>query len=352
MAPRPSTKQELARLVPMALAAVALGVTAEMLVAVRPVEPVEPPIPVLDEGALSRVADADRAAASRLEGAPPPVEIRAIGSAYLAWNEAAAAAPAQGDDPADPHHAELGGELRSAVAIARAKLGEESARQRLVDLRADHTERYLCTMRRVRRLGVDPFCRALLASHPVADDDAELRRLSGAFDDVLVHNGWVNASGAPRVPEAILRARYALHWTSIVFALDDCDRTTPQACYGLTSLPLPADELRALLGFLVAHPVVRPSDLAAAENNALGAADRRRLVYLRRLEALDTFADPKRETHPYVHDFALDLSRGALLYRLGDYANAAESFRVVARERPEDFRARNWLLATLQKLQP
>lgn len=343
----PSTREQLTRLVPMAVAAVALGVTAEMLVAVRPVEPLDTPIPVIDERALGRVADDDRAAADRAMKNPPPVEIRSIGSAYLAWNEAGANATSMNE----AEHSTLQRELRTALGVARQTLGEEHTKQGLDELRSVHTERWLCTLRRAKLLDVDPFCRALLASQPKEDDAAELKRLGGVLPEILARNGWIDSTGMPRVPESILRARYALHWTSIVLGLDDCDRGAPPVCYGLTSLPLPVDELRALLAFLVAHPVVRDVDMAAAENDPIAAADRRRLVYVERMVALDRFADPSGKTHPYTQGYPVELARGAMLYRLGDYAQAVDALRAAAEENRSDFRARNWLLAALQKLE-
>jgi hypothetical protein len=336
---------------PMVIAALALGVTAEAIVMTRPVEPVETPIPVIDERGLARVADEGRAAAKRVLQTPPPAEIRAIGSAYLAWNETGAEATAPNAAAPTPAQREaLLNELRSSIGVARAKLGEEETRRHLADLRAHHTERFLCTLRRLKVMDVDAFCAELLAGHDKKDDAAELRRLAGVLPEILQNNGWADATGAPHVPESILRARYTLHWTSIVYGLDDCDRGSAPICYGLTSLPLPVEDVRALLAFLIAHPVVRAEDVALTSDPAV-AADRRRLVYLDRMVALDRWADPSGQTHPYTQGYEVDLARGAMYFHLGDYAQAAESLRIAATANKNDFRARNWLLATLEKLQ-
>jgi hypothetical protein len=333
----------------MVVAALALGVTTEAIVMVRPVEPVETPIPVIDERGLARVADESRAAAKRVMQSAPPVEIRAVGSAYLAWNEAGVAATEPGATTTPAERQALLDEIRSSIGVARAKLGEDETKKQLSDLRAHHTERFLCTVRRAKLHDSDSFCRDLLAGHGAKDDDAELRRLAGVLPQLLETNGWADASGAPHVPESILRARYALHWTSIVYGLDDCDRGAAPVCYGLTSLALPTEDVRALLAFLIAHPVVRPEDVALTDD-PVAAADRRRLVYLERMVSLDQWVDPSGQTHPFTRGYDVDLARGAMYFHLGDYAQAAESLRIAASANKNDFRARNWLLATLDKI--
>jgi hypothetical protein len=341
---------ELRRALPMAVAAVALGISAELIVAVRPVEPLDPPMPVLETAALSRVGREHRDAAVKLLATPQPLEVRALGSAFLAWNETAAAALRGDAFGLDPKRDALMHEIREALATARTALGGELEKH-LRDLRMLHAERFLCTLRRAHRLPLDPACDALLASQKPTEDRAELDRLGGALLELLGRNGWTDATGAPHVPEPVLRARYELHWTSTVFGLEDCDQSTAQDCYGLTTLSIEPIELRGLLAFLVEHPVLRPDEVDH-EGSVARALDRRRLVYLDRLAELDRFVDPKGTKHPYLGAFELDLARGAMLYRLGDYAASAEVLRTAAAARPQDTRARNWFLAALQKLQP
>ena len=336
MASGRSIRDELARILPMAAAAVALGITAEFLVAVRPVEPLDPPMPVVEGAPLARVEDDDAAASKRFGSTPAPAEVRAIGSAFLAWNAAASEAPEIGNSPMDPRRETLTRELREALGVARAHLGD-SLGPMLRDLRAHQTELFM------REL--DPR-----GPRREASISKEARELGGALIDILQNNGWLDAMGRPAVPRPILRARYKLHWTSMVFGLEDCDHTSPPACYGLTSLPLEPIELRALLSFLVLHPVVRDADVVAAGSPA-AAIDRRRLVYLDRLVELDRFADPKGQTHPYVGDYDVDLARGAMLYRLGNYSAAADVLRLATKRDEHDMRARNWFLAALAKLQ-
>ena len=335
MASDRSIREELARILPMAAAAVALGITAEFLVAVRPVEPLDPPMPVVEGAPLARVEDDDAATSKRFGSSPAPPEVRAIGSAFLAWNAAASEAPQTGNNPMDPRRETLTREMRESIGVARAHLGD-ALTPMLHDLRAHQTELF---MRELDPRGPRP-----------AGITKEARELGGALLDILQNNGWLDAMGRPLVPRPILRARYKLHWTSMVFGLEDCDHTSAPACYGLTSLPLEPVELRALLSFLVLHPVVREADVVAA-GSELAAIDRRRLVYLDRLVELDRFADPKGETHPYVADYDVDLARGAMLYRLGNYAAAADVLRLATKRDEHDMRARNWFLAALAKVQ-
>ena len=339
MASARSIREELARILPMAAAAVALGITAEFLVAVRPVEPLDPPLPVVEGAPLARIEDEDAAASARFSASPAPAEVRAIGSAFLAWNVAAAEAPETGNNPLDPMRETLTRELRMAMGVARAKFGD-ALTPMLRDLRAHQTELFMRELDPRGPSGIEP-----------GGVSKELRELGGALVDILRHNGWVDALGRPAVPRPILRARYKLHWTSMVFGLEDCDHTSAPMCYGVTTLPLDPIELRALLSFLVVHPVVREADLAAA-GSRLAAIDRRRLVYIDRLAELDRYADPKGQTHPSVGNYEIELARGAMLYRLGNYAAAADVLRAATKRDEHDMRARNWFLAAVAKLNP
>ncbi len=326
-------RAELARLLPTAFAAVVLGITAELIVATRPVEPLDPPLPSQDSRASLRIAAADHATSKRLEAEPPPAEVRAIGSAFLEWNLAAAAAPVTNPSSSYFEREALTREIRSSMGVARITFGDKLPAM-LADLRARHAESFLDE---------------LAAAGKIGRRTPELDRLSGALIDVLLRNGWIDEALHPHVPASILRARYKLHWTSIVFSLDDCDHTVASACYGQTTLPLDTAELHNLLAFLVSHPVIRPEDVTLAHDAAI---DRRRLVYLERMAELDVFLDPTGKTHPLLGDYDVDLGRGAMLYRLGQYGPAADSLRAAAAAHPTDKRARNWLLAALQKTAP
>jgi len=336
----PSFKSELARVVPVSLVGAILGITSAFIVLAHPVEPADPPLPVIDHGPLAQIARQDASTRRRIDALPPPgmpAEIRAIGKAYLDWNAAAASAPMYGDTPdLASARRRLGEEIRASLEVARKALGDQGFSDQMRDLRAFHTELFLAELGKRAHSGVT---------------SVELERLSGALLDVLAKSGWVAPSGAISVPSAILRARYKLHWTSIVFGLEDCDHTAAQVCYGVTALPLHPVELRSLLAFLVQHPVLHDGD----EDEAGGlerAIDRRRLVYLDRLGTIDRYVDPEGKTHPYIGNYPIDLARGAMLYKLGQYAESEAVLRKYVSGHLGDMRARNWFLAAMAKNHP
>lgn len=323
-------REELAKLVPLAVVGVALGVTSAILVLDHPVEPLDVPTPLPRTQELERVAAADHAVRKRADRQPFPAEIRAVGSAFLEWNAAAAA----GTSPSDPKREQLATEMRSALGVARNKVGSEQALVApLTELRAYHAELFLDELRRLGRTGVP---------------SKELERLGGALVPVLQRNGWLGPRGELLAPEPVLRARYKLHWTNIVYNLEDCEQAPAPVCYGLTTLPLDPAELAALLAHLIAHPIVRDEDIVEA-GSAERALDRRRLVYLERLAAVDRYADPPGTARPYVGGYPLDLARGVLFYRLGRYDQAQEELGRWASAHPRDARARNWFLGAAQK---
>lgn len=324
-------REELEKLVPMAVVGIGLGVASAMIVLDHPVEPLDTPLPLLDTSKLETIAAEDRRVRTRREREPFPAEIRAIGSAFVAWNAAAAA----GTSPRDPLRDELAQELRSALGVARGKAGgEKQLEQPLSELRSYHAELFIEELHRYERAGAP---------------SKELAQLAGGLLGVLQHNGWVGARGAVLAPEAILRARFKLHWTSIVFNLEDCERAPAPLCYGLSAVPLEPVELSALLAYLVAHPVVREQDVLESGSEAR-AIDRRRLVYIDRLATLDRYADPSGLTHPYLGSYPLLLARGVLLFRLGRYEQAREEIGRYATAHPRDARARNWFLASAAKM--
>ncbi len=322
---------ELLRLLPLAVAGVVLGVTSAYVVLAHPVDPLDPPLPVVDLEPLGRVAATDRLIWLRVRGAPLSAEVRAVGTAYRAWNMAASGV----ETPSAEDRDGLISELRSTLGVLRGRVGDErSAYAALADLRAYHTETFLLEL-----------------EHAVKSRDRspELRALGGALVSVLVRNGWLDAGSLrARVPQAILRARYKLHWDAVVFGLGDCDTAPIAVCMGQTTLPLDGGELRALLSFLIAHPVVRQADVDEA-GSWPAAADRRRLVYLDRLITLDRIMDPSGGTRPLLGDYPFLLGRGALLFRLHQFEMAAELFRVHLTRNPTDAIARNWYLAAVRR---
>lgn len=321
---------ELRALLPGAIAGILLGVCSAIIMLDHPVEPLDPPMPTVDLAPLARIAREDRETRIRIDRQPLPPEARAIGSGFLEWNAAAAS----GMSIYDPKREAIAGELRSALAIARNTFGDELKMQApLRDLRAYHTDLFMDELRRRERTRV------------VSD---ELKRLGGALLDVLVRNGWMTTDGRLLAPEAIVRARYKLHWTGVVFGLEDCETAAATSCYGLTTLPLDPPELRAMLAYLIAHPVVREEDALEA-GSPERAIDRRRLLYIERLATLDRFADPTGKTHPYLNDYPYALAHAILAYRLGRYDVAERELGAYALSHKTDARARNWFLSAVAK---
>jgi hypothetical protein len=334
-----SIRAELRRLLPLGAVGVSLGVTVMATFLPHPVEPVDVPLPTIDWTALSPAVAKDAEARDAVEKAPLPAEIRAIASAFYTWNEAASKAPATTKPADDVYRQHLRDELRASIGFARQRLTEPTTFQHLRTLRSYDAELFLRELGKARGRAAEPGARA------------ELDRLSGALLDVLVRNGWVGPSLEPRVPAAILRIRYKLHWTSVVFGLPDCDRDRVEICYGLTTLPLEPIEIRTLLDYLIAHPVVRAEDVEE-RGNLTAAIDARRLVYADRLAALDKFVDPSGQKHPYLGDYDYPLARAVMLYRAGLYADAEAALRLLAAGRKNDGRAQNWYLAAWSKNHP
>jgi len=321
---------DLRALVPLSAAGVALGITSAFVVLPHPVDPTDPPLPSVELRSLEPVAAADAAVFARVTAEPLPADVRAVGSAFVAWNLAASAGV-----PVSAEEREgLSNELRATLGVLRARVGSDrAAYAALADLRAYQAESFVRELRRSARFG----------EHTVP-----LTSLGGALLGVLERNGWLATSGQPHVPENLLRARFKLHWDAVVFGLEDCDSAPAAVCYGQTTLPLDPAELRALLSFLLVHPVVRQADLDEA-GSWEGAVDRRRLVMLDRLITLDRVLDPSGGTRPLLGAFPFLLSRGAMLFRLGQYDAATDLFRLHLGQQPKDAIARNWYLASVKR---
>src|SRR5258707_173408 len=125
MTARESWKTELARLAPIAFVGIVLGITSAFVALAHPVEPLDPPLPIVDVHALSQISRADADARRRLDQNLAPSEIRSIGTAFLDWNVAAANVPNVGATSNEFERASLVRELREALGAARAKFGDK-----------------------------------------------------------------------------------------------------------------------------------------------------------------------------------------------------------------------------------
>ncbi|MFI5301559.1 MAG: hypothetical protein ACHREM_26015 [Polyangiales bacterium] len=338
-------KQDLANLLPLAIVSFALGMTTLLIVVHHPVAPLDLPALTTDQAALDRVAAADRAAADKLRATPPTAELRAIGTALYAWNEAAVQATSPTPGPKVKSDQDfLRDDLRAAIATGVRSFGAEGHMDSAVvkaafqaalhELRSLHTEMYLAEVR----------ARSITHAAPSAGQ----RRLEGVLGRVLERNGWVGADGALRVPMSVLRVRYKLHWTSTVFALADCEGGNPIECYGYTSLPIDDEEVRAMLAFLFANPIVRAVDAADAGVPAR-ALDRRRREYLSRLTAIDSYVSSQHKgppgapgTSPILRDYPIGVANAILAYRAGAYEASRLSFQAFATHDPHDGKTPSW----------
>ena len=61
---------------------------------------------------------------------------------------------------------------------------------------------------------------------------------------------------------------------------------------------------------------------------------------------------PDEATHPYLAVYPLELARGAMLYKLGNYQESEALLRRWTMAHPDDMRARNWMLAAMAKNHP
>jgi hypothetical protein len=320
-------KRDLADLLPLAIVSFALGMTVLLIVVHHAVPPLDLPALSIDARALDAVATSDRATADKLRATPPSKELRAIGSAFYAWNEAALAAMTGPATLATRSgHDGLRDDLRGAISTALQAYGAEATHDAdaakralqgaMSELRALHTEMYLDAV----------HARSLSHAAPTE----EQRRLEGLLGRVLERNGWIAEDGTQHVPTSVLRARYKLHWTSSVFGLSDCDGGSPIECYGYSTLPLDDEEIRALFAFLLAHPIVRGIDAVDAAVPAR-AFDRRRREYLGRLANLDSYLASQRKTKsPILRGYPIGAAYAVIAYHLGAYEPARDTFRAIA----------------------
>lgn len=287
------------------------------LVVPRPVEPLEVPAPSIAPEALARVKAADDADADAVERGSADDErgldadVRELGSALRAYGRA--------DADADEGKLVLERQ-RTAAALARAVVASPDDVRRL---RAYHLRRFMDAVRAWESGGAEP---------------ADLRELGGGFVRMLRRHGWVDEVRSPRrvlMPDEALRASFKKRWNEVT---------------GLRgpALALSLDEQRALLGFLIQSPPGPPGWRAGPAEPVRAKGSRSTVsptafedqTTLKKIDELAA-VDP---TYP------AELARGAVLYRLGRYPLAVESFRRHLEAHPDGpyaLRAQNYLRAAL-----
>jgi hypothetical protein len=289
---------------------VVIAAVGALLAVPRAVEPRDLPLPIPDaraiatldarEAALARaiVPELERELADTAAGTKL-YDLRAFGDAFREYGRA----EARGDV--------------NAVVKARQRLLESVLRARalgddkLLGVRAYQKDLFVVELRRWEDTGTP---------------SAELAALGGTFGDLATRDGWLARDGRSLEMDDVLRGIFfKRRWNELT---------------GLTAGPyeLSLDEQRAFHAFLLKHPYVEGNDKLGAAD-ACRAADQWRLRKIEDLARVDS-------AYPYA------LARGVLLYRLGRYPAAAQSFRdhLATADGRFALRARNYLLAAVTRL--
>lgn len=281
------------------LVAVALAGSVALLAVPRSVEPTELPLPSADPRHLQHVDEADDAAARSVVRTPLDVDVRALGSLLRAFGKADA-------ERDEPMLAQLRSRLFTAVLAAKTHGNEQ-----LLGLRAFQMTAFLREVRYFVATG---------------ETTTDLIELGGAFDQVLIRNGWCVGKYpcVMRMGEHALRAMYKRRWNELV---------------GVEGEPfaLSVDEQRAFYEFLLRYPPQKSSPTAEASQGAFDGAYLLRKVD--ELAAIDA---------TYPRQFA----RGVIQFRSGDFRHAAESFSAHLEATPDGpwaIRAQNHLRAALER---
>ena len=275
-----------------------------------PVKEIPPPAVRSDVLAASLREDTARADAieERAKHGALDYDVRALGEAVRAFGRAEAA-----DD-----EKELGPARSRAVTAARSAIARDP--EAVLALRAFQTRAFLAEVRALARSGAP---------------SVELAELAGPFARSLAAYRWYDPETREVLPdEAVLRALYRKRWNEI------------------TGLEGPAfapsiDEVRSLLGFLIAHPAVQRAPLAKGADPEVVRAralldevtdNERRLAKIRELARVDP-------------SYPAAIAEGVVLYRLGRYEAAAVAFErhlAASPDGPWTLRARNYLKSALE----
>ncbi len=251
-----------------------------------------------DAAALRHAVDDDRAAAARVQAAPLPGPVRALGSALRAYHSLEAA---QAEET----------ELGRARTVIDGQLAEafRAGDDALIGLRAVQLEGFLAEVERFERTG---------------ETSTELGALAGSFVRSMTSQGWCDGhSFAAGVP--VLRVMFKQMWNAFL------------GLQGRAPFAPTLDEERVLYAFYLTHP--HPSSNARAQVETLrrGARDARdcaaadaierrsiekwRLEHIARLAAFDP---------AYPGEYA----RGVASYGAGQYEASADAFRAWLRDHP------------------
>ena len=276
-----------------------------LIVVQRSVPPADVPVPLLDGRELARAErqDEEDAAAARREGLD--LDVRELGSAIRTFGTADAA----------------GDEIKAAAARQRLavtagpalRIGGEAVRR----LRAFQLRSFLDEVRRWENGG---------------EPSADLLELGGGFVRMLQRNGWVEQRGSRRevlLGTAALRASFKLRWNEVA------DLRAPE-------LDVPLEQRRALLAFMLEHPLAPPGGTGGRPARPDFRAAYEGQYTLRKIDELAAI-DP---------DYPASLARGVVLYRLGRFGSATKAFQEHLEARPDGpytLRARNYLKEAIER---
>jgi len=284
---------------PAALSILLAGSTA--LIAVpRPVEPVDLPEPRVDMRAIGRTIEHDLELARRAERERLDVDVLELGTALFAYGEAEAA----GDE------LRLMRERRRVIdAAARAaQVGEEP----VLALRAHHQR---------------TFIRELHHWAATGEVSERLQKVGGRAAEMIEQNGWIEKKRLV-IDDAMLAVMFKKRFREV---------TALSAAAFAPTLEEERLFYRALLR--------RPGSPRLSSTSRMSKEANRVITLQYRLKKVEELSnlDPS---------YPLELAKGVLLYRLGRYPQAVESFRrhlEASPDGPGTLRAQNYLRAALEQ---
>ncbi|MCA9619624.1 MAG: hypothetical protein KC731_11380, partial [Myxococcales bacterium] len=273
---------------------------AVLLALPRSVEPEAPPLPQVDRLALAATMHQDEAWAREAADHPLDVAVRAVGREMRAYNELVA----KGErEPLGEARASLIRAVKTAIAVDEVGLAK---------LRAYQTLRFVEELRGWR------------AGSPVSQ---ELIALGGDFPVTLGLHRWCAPSGELLLDEITLRAFFKRRWTTLAAV------TGPLFDASL-------DEERVRYRFLLQHP---PTGSRFAALPPPGSPMDRIQRGQARLDIIRSLGE-KDPSYPQL------IAKGAVLYRMGRFAEAAEAYQRhlgAAPDGPYAILAQNHLKAAL-----
>lgn len=300
----------------LALVPVVVCVLLLALMMPRAAAPESVPLPQVDERALSRITETDRALARRARAERLPPELLAVGSAFRGV-QLVEANPAHEEDAAVNARTELNDALR----VLRQR---DPSMEGLVALRAVQLDAFLDEVARFETTG---------------EKTRALEELGGAFVERMRAVGWVE--GTKLVPdERQLRVAYKSMWNAVVgdFA---------------KGLALGLDEQRVLYMLYLARPhppEARRAELEAERRVAKTEAECLRAAGSARRATESWRAEKIRQLGRIDPSYPTDYALGVAYYRQEQYDLAVAAFRSWIDAHPDGplaLRARNHLKAAI-----